>query len=83
MDRVHELERTFACLFVKNFPKLCWRGSDSETERQLAHPFCWISPIGASNTLGNRTTRFISPTMNTGYVDYPSFVVEVLLHTQV
>ena len=29
------------------------------------------------------TTRFISPTMNTGYVDYPSFVVEVLLHTQV
>jgi len=42
------------CLFVKNFTKLCWHGSDSETERQLARPLWRISPIGASSTLGNR-----------------------------
>ena len=51
------LERTFTRLFVKNFPKLGWRECDSETECPLARPFCWISPIGASNTLGNRANR--------------------------
>jgi len=45
-----ELSR--ACLLEK-FTKLGWRGFDTEIERQLARPLCWISPIGASSTLGN------------------------------
>jgi len=53
-DKVHELARTFLCQFVKNFTKSGWRGHDTETERQLAHPLCWIFPIGARSTLGNR-----------------------------
>ena len=51
------LERIFTRVFVKNFRKLGWREYNSEIEHPLAHPFCWISPIGASNILGNRANR--------------------------
>jgi len=53
-DRVHELERTFPCQFVKKFTKFGWHRSDTEIERQLARPLCLISPIGAGSSLGNR-----------------------------
>jgi len=48
------LERIFAHLFVKNFPKLGWHEYNSETECQLAWPLWSISRIGASSTLWNR-----------------------------